>query len=195
MGCEELVGSLRKAGEKQVRLLWEAAEREADAVRAGVRLRVEQMRAQSAALRSVNAAAEVNAAVAEARKRARSQRLLAEIALSDRLFSIAARSLKRLRDEGYPNAFEKLARELPSLEWRTVRVNPADTGLARRYFPDAEPVPDESITGGLDAATEDGTVRVINTFEKRLQRAWPEMLPVLMKDIYREVSDGTPEAP
>jgi V/A-type H+-transporting ATPase subunit E len=195
MGCEELVGSLRKAGEKQVRLLWEAAEREADAVKAGVRLRVEQLRAESAVRRSVMAAAEVNAAVAEARKRARAQRLLAEKTLSDRLYSIAVGSLKRMRDEGYPDAFEKLARELPSLEWRTVRVNPADAGLARRYFPGAEPVPDESITGGLDAATEDGVVRVINTFEKRLQRAWPEILPVLMKDIYREVSDEAPAAP
>jgi V/A-type H+-transporting ATPase subunit E len=195
MGSEELIGSLRKAGEKQVRLVREAAEREADAVRAGAGLKVEQLRAESAVRRSVMAAAEAAAAVAEAQKRARAQRLLAEKTLSDRLYSIAIGSLRRLRDEGYPDAFEKLARELPSFEWRTVRVNPADAGLARRYFPGAEPVPDESITGGLDAATVDGAVRVINTFEKRLQRAWPEMLPVLMKDIYQEVSDGAPAAP
>ena len=48
----------------------------------------------------------------------------------------------------------------------------------------------ETITGGMDAAMEDGTIRVINTFEKRLELAWADLLPLLISDVYQEVSDG-----
>ncbi len=67
-------------------------------------------------------------------------------------------------------------------------MNPADIGLAKRHFPGAEIVPDETISGGMDATAEDGAIRVMNTFEKRLERAWREMLPLLIKDVYQEVS-------
>jgi len=29
----------------------------------------------------------------------------------------------------------------------------------------------------------------VNTFEKRLERAWTEMLPEIIKDVYRELSE------
>jgi hypothetical protein len=45
-----------------------------------------------------------------------------------------------------------------------VRVHPADIDLARKHLSDAEIVPMETITGGMDAAMADGTIRVINTF-------------------------------
>jgi V/A-type H+-transporting ATPase subunit E len=44
----------------------------------------------------------------------------------------------------------------------------------------------------VDATAEGGAIRVVNTLEKRLERAWREMLPLLIKDVYQEVSDGTP---
>jgi vacuolar-type H+-ATPase subunit E/Vma4 len=75
-----------------------------------------------------------------------------------------------------------------------VRVNPEDVALAGKYFPGAEIIPDRNITGGMDASTADGTIRIINTFEKRMERAWTDMLPVLIKDVYQEVSDGAPAA-
>jgi vacuolar-type H+-ATPase subunit E/Vma4 len=71
-----------------------------------------------------------------------------------------------------------------------VRVHPADIDLARKHLSDAEIVPVETITGGMDAAMEDETVRVINTFEKRLELAWADLLPLLISDVYQEVSDG-----
>ena len=103
-------------------------------------------------------------------------------------------SLPALRKAGYEAVFGKMVQELPALSWKRVQVNPGDVALAGRYFPAAEIVPDPGITGGLDVSTEDGSIRVINTFEKRLERAWSDMLPLLIKDVYQEVADGTPAA-
>ena len=69
-----------------------------------------------------------------------------------------------------------------------MRVNPEDIELAKAYFPDSEIIPDGNISGGLDVLTGDGRIRVINTFEKRLERAWADMLPELIRDIYKEIS-------
>jgi vacuolar-type H+-ATPase subunit E/Vma4 len=127
---------------------------------------------------------------AEAGSRVRAIKLAAEKTLSERLFAIARASLTQLRHDGYPASFEKLARELPSLPWKLVRVHPADIDLARKHLSNAEIVPMETITGGLDAAMADGTIRVINTFDKRLELAWADLLPLLISDVYQEVSDG-----
>jgi V/A-type H+-transporting ATPase subunit E len=56
-------------------------------------------------------------------------------------------------------------------------------------FPDAEVIADESISGGLDAATAGGRIRVVNTFEKRLERAWPILLPEMIRAVYHEAVD------
>ena len=48
----------------------------------------------------------------------------------------------------------------------------------------------ETITGGMDAETADGAIRVVNTFEKRIERAWADLLPLLIKDVYQEATDG-----
>jgi V/A-type H+-transporting ATPase subunit E len=131
------------------------------------------------------------AAVNEAHSRARLARLTAENTLSGALFNAAAGSLPRLRDDRYGRVFEQIVQELPALAWQNVRVNPADIGLAKKHFPDAEIIQDASISGGVDATAEGGAIRVVNTLEKRLERAWREMLPLLIKNVYQEVSDGT----
>jgi vacuolar-type H+-ATPase subunit E/Vma4 len=40
-----------------------------------------------------------------------------------------------------------------------------------------------AITGGLETISTEGEVRVVNTFEKRLERMWEEMLPEIMKEV------------
>jgi vacuolar-type H+-ATPase subunit E/Vma4 len=185
-----LIESLRRAGDEKIRLVKQEAEREAESLRACLGARLEDLRKRQAGEFAVVAAEAERRAFADAGNRARSLRLDAEQALAGRLLCIAQASLSRLREGAYAAVFEKLALELPSLPWKLVRVNPADVDLARGYFPDAELVANESITGGMDAATGDGALRVINTFEKRLERAWGELLPVLMKDVLREASDG-----
>ncbi len=129
--------------------------------------------------------------IAEAGGKVRAIKLVAEKTLSDRLFPIARASLAQLRHDNYPAVFEKLAGELPALPWKLVQVHPSDIDLARRHLPDAEIVPMETISGGVDASNADGTIRVINTFEKRLELAWADLLPLLISAVYEEVSDGS----
>lgn len=191
MSCKELIDSLKKAADERVLLMRQEAEREAGAAKADVARRLELLRNEA---RTKEAAAQRDAnaqALSAANNRAREIRLMAGKELSSRLLAAAASSLPGLRKAGYEAAFGKLSRELPALAWHTVRVNPGDIALAGKYFPGAEIVPDRNITGGMDASTKDGSIRVINTFEKRLERAWSEMLPLLIKDVYGEGSDGT----
>jgi V/A-type H+-transporting ATPase subunit E len=93
-----------------------------------------------------------------------------------------------LRDQGYENVFAALVRELPPRRWQVVRVNPADIGIARTYFPDSEIIPDAAITGGLEVMDQDGEIRVTNTLEKRCELAWQELLPELLKAAKKESS-------
>jgi len=195
MSSRELIESLRAAGKEKIRLTQQEAEQEVGALQRAKEEKLEGLRKLYADKLASAEGEESSLALADAGNRARALRLDAEKALSDRLFAITRSSLPLLRENNYPAVFEKLARELPSFVWKLVRVNPADVSMARKYFPDAEIAPVETISGGMDVALADGTIRIINTFEKRLERAWGEMLPVLVKDIYREVSDGSPVQP
>ncbi len=41
---------------------------------------------------------------------------------------------------------------------------------------------------------KEGKIRVVNTFEKRLENAWLEILPELIKDAYGKIAEcGVPE--
>ncbi len=190
MSSRELIESLRRSGDEKIRLLRQEAEQEAGALRAAASAKIEELRKQYADKLSAAAGEETIRALAEAGNKARTLRLAAEKVLSDRLLSVSRASLQQLRDAAYPAIFEKMVLELPSLAWNLVRVHPADVNLARKYFPEAEIVPVETISGGVDATVRDGTIRVVNTLEKRLERAWNELLPPMVKDAYREVSDG-----
>jgi V/A-type H+-transporting ATPase subunit E len=184
MGCKELIESLRRAADERIKQVWQEAEREAGRVKAEIAHKLGQLRENCARTESLAATAAQVAAVSEANNRSRTNLLTAEKALSDRLFSVALSSLHRLRNSGYQEAFGKMARELPPLAWKTVRVNPEDVGLAKSIFTGAEIIPDKTIAGGVDAMTDGGKIRVINTFEKRLERAWVDMLPGLLKETY-----------
>jgi len=191
MGYEELIGSLKKEAAKNIREIWREVEEEATKIRAGVALRLEALRQENASGRS----SEVDRlkVLLDAENKARTIRLISEDRLSARLYVLAVSSLHLLRGNGYEDIFRKLVLELPPLEWHAVEVNPDDSDLAKKFFPDAEIVVSRNITGGMEA--EEGGVRVANTFEKRLERAWPQMLPGLIADITREVTDnGTPQA-
>jgi vacuolar-type H+-ATPase subunit E/Vma4 len=195
MSCKELIDSLKKAADERVLLMRQELEREAVAARADVAHRLEQVREDAKRKHETAYRDAVAQALSAAVNRAREIRLSAEKELSGLLKDIATSSLPALRKADYEDVFGKLVRELPALAWKKVRVNPEDIALAGKFFPAAEIVPDRDITGGLDASTEDGSIRVINTFEKRLERAWSDMLPLLVKEVYQEVSDGTPAAP
>ena len=187
MGSKELIESLRRAADERIRLIWKGAEGEAEKIRAEASHRLDLLRESCAREESLAATAAQVAAVSAANNRSRTHLLRAEKDLSDRLYSVAVSSLYRLRSSGYRDAFGKMAQELPQLAWKTVRVNPEDVGLAKKNFSSAEIMPDKTIAGGVDATTVGGKIRVINTFEKRLERVWMDMLPGLLKNAYDAV--------
>jgi V/A-type H+-transporting ATPase subunit E len=184
MGSRELIESLRKAADERVKAVWREANCEADQARAEVSRKLDQLRENCARMESAGARAALVSALAEANNRTRITRLTVERTISERLFSAAVLSLGRLRDDAYPETFEKLAQELPTLPWQMVRVNPGDLGRAKEHFSGAEIVPDDNIIGGVDVTAEGGSIRVVNTLEKRLERAWDDMLPALMAEVY-----------
>jgi len=188
MGCKELIESLRQARDEKVIAIWDEAEREADRIKAEALLMAGQVRADFERKRSAAAGEKAARALSDANSAARTHRLVAEKELSDRLYSLAAASLVVLRRPDERSMFASLAAELPPFPWKTVRVNPGDVALAKELFPEAGIVPDDAITGGMDVMTGAGKVRVVNTLEKRLERAWPEVLPEMIRDVHEELS-------
>jgi V/A-type H+-transporting ATPase subunit E len=183
MGCKELIESLRAAGDERIKSVRAEAEQEAERVRAEAGRRIAEIRTDHEHRRTAAADAQVEQYLAEANGTVRQKRLLADRALADRLYGLARSSLYSLRNVGYSDMFTSFAQELPRFTWKTIRVNPADGALAREHFPAAEIVFDKAITGGLEAVSEEGQVKVVNTFEKRLERMWEEMLPEIMKEV------------
>lgn len=188
MGCKELIESLRKAADEKALAIWDEVESEAAAVRAGVEQRLAPLRGDLEHRKAAAAAAALARALSEAQNAARHSRLGSEREVAGRVFEHARTALAGLRKSGYAGVFRSLADELPRLPWTTVRVNPADTDLARERFPDAAIEPDETVTGGMAASTAGGAMRVDNTFEKRLERVWTGLLPRIMEEVYAELS-------
>jgi V/A-type H+-transporting ATPase subunit E len=183
MGCKELIESLQAAGDERIKAMRAEAEQEAERVRAEAARRIAGVQADHARKRSAAAATHAERYLAEANGTVRQKRLLAERALADRLYGLARSSLTTLRNVGYRDMFTSFTQELPSFTWKTIRVNPADGALALEKFPNAEILFDKAITGGLEAISDEGQVKVVNTFEKRLERMWEEMLPEIMKEV------------
>jgi V/A-type H+-transporting ATPase subunit E len=186
MGCKELIESLRAAGDERIKAMRAEAEQEAERVRAEARRKIAGIQVEHAAKRSAAAAAHAEKFLAEANGTVRQKRLLAERALADRLYGLARSSLPALRNAGYRDMFASFTRELPRFTWKTIRVNPADGALAREQFPESEILFDKDITGGLEVISDEGQVKVVNTFEKRLERMWEEMLPEIMKEVMEQ---------
>ncbi len=194
MSCKELIESLRKAAGDKVKALRSEAEAEADKVRAGLGSRIEQLQRETARKQQLLIGEETVRAASEANRRSRVIGLSAEQKLSERLYEAAVALLPSLRKKGYEKMFAALARELPALAWQEVRVHPEDVARAKKLFPGAAVVPDPKISGGLDASAREGAIRVVNTFEKRLERAWSDLQPELIRDAYREVDGEQPAA-
>ncbi|MCL4474840.1 MAG: V-type ATP synthase subunit E [Nitrospirae bacterium] len=189
MSYRELIDALNKECEEKVRKIWQEAEAEAEKIRAEVSKRACEMKERYGRDRSSAARTRTDAILSEAGSAARVNRLRAEKELSRRLYQVAVHSLRHLRDERYRDVCLSLAHELPPGPWKVVRVNPEDREVARGFFPGSEILNEPGITGGLEVMGRKGSVRVVNTFEKRLERAWTEMLPEIMKDVYRELSE------
>jgi V/A-type H+-transporting ATPase subunit E len=186
VGRRELIESLRRDADESVREIWKEAEAEAARDREETEVRISALEQHSRVVCSKTVRQKSDSIISRAEAEAREVRFNSHAALSERLLKIALRSLRTLREKKYGEVFGGLVAELPSNEWKGVRVNPGDGGLAAGHFPGAEVVTDERISGGMEVASEGGGVVVINTFEKRLERAWPEMLPSMLEDVYED---------
>lgn len=183
MGCQELIEALRRRGEENILTVRLEAEAEADKIRANAAERFSRIRESLGSLNLIAEREQAGAMISDADRKARVILLSAEKELSANLYAAASEALSCLRDKEYAEVFDALVKELPAYQWRVVRVNPVDEGIAREHFPGAEIITDRGITAGLDVAGEDGRVRIVNTFEKRLENAWAEILPELIKDV------------
>lgn len=196
MGRQELMAALQQGAEQEIAALWQAAKQEAQRLR-------DQAQTQQQALRiELQRAAEkrtIQEATARDQLTLRQERLLrlaAEEALAGRLERLARELLPQLRGGDDRQLFTALAAELPPARWGMARVHPDDLPLARQLFAGIDISGDPRISGGLEAVTADGGLRVVNTLEKRLERAWPQLLPELRKEIYARLDrPGAARAP
>ncbi|MDA8098123.1 MAG: V-type ATP synthase subunit E [Nitrospiraceae bacterium] len=182
MGHRELIESLRIAADGKVRTLRDETETEAGRLRAETALKIDELHRARQAAAAARTTVQAELLVADARSRARLIKRGAERMLATRLHALARSLLASLRNVGYADVFGSFVKELPPLMWKSVRINPSDLELAREHFPDAEIGTDPAISGGFIAASEGGKITVTNTFEKRLERIWEELCPMLILD-------------
>lgn len=182
MGYKELIEALREEGEKKVKEIWREAEAGAEKIMKETESKIDELKREYERRFSLEAEKKRTSMLSEAAKEASRMRLDAEEYLSKRLFKVALEMLQSLRKENYREVFNSLLREIPNSDWVTVRVNPEDVVLAQSLLPGAKVISDDSIIGGFVIFNSDGNI-ITNTFEKRLERLWPEILPEILKTI------------
>jgi V/A-type H+/Na+-transporting ATPase subunit E len=183
VGSEQLLAALRQEGERRAGEIREEAEVAAARLRSEAAARLALLREEHAREQARAIEAEMSAVLAEAERAARGVRLAGAQRLAARLFDLALALLPALRDGEYPELFARLAGALPPREWGTLRVNPADRVQAQTLFARARIETDPAISGGLEAWAQGGELQVVDTLEKRLERGWPEMLPLLLREV------------
>ncbi len=186
MGHEELITSLRKETEERIAALKERTDKEIQRIRTDLAGKIDTLREEYRAKQELAHIEEEENMRSEAEKTVRRIRLNSEKALADRLLPIAFSCLPSLRDRRYEKVFASLVHELPSRAWSEVWVHADDTNRAKEYFPGARVFVKDTITGGFEVSRDEGKVLIANTFEKRLERAWEDLFPPIMKDCYQE---------
>lgn len=190
MPYKELIASLESEADEKIRSIWEEAKDKAGNLKSKAGEKMMELARKQADLQAEAAGEMSGALLREASEKAREIKLSEENMLAQRLYKIALSSLPFLRKDNYGVVFRALSGELPPFKWQEVRVNPEDSGLAAEFFPAAEIIADSAIVGGLEASALSGGVKVINTFEKRLEKAWPEIiLPGLLEEIHEKTGN------
>lgn len=189
MGYQELIDTLKKEGEKKAQAIRAETGAEADKITSKTTGKIKQLREEFRKKETALTIKQENDVLAAAENKARSIRLSAEESLSARLFELAGSMLHELRDARYTAVFASLVKELPLSAWTEALVNQDDVSMALVHFPGIHIIADNRISGGIDVAGENSRQRIINTFEKRLERAWEEMLPSLIHEVRKEASE------
>lgn len=192
MGVDELIASLRGHQQQQIAEIRQDVEARAEALRKQADDDINAIQADFDSRLAAASSSEEETIQHRLRDRKRQLHLLAEQRLAVRLKKQAAQLLDHLRDREYNHVFKKLVAELPERKWDKVRVNPADGDLVCTCLPEVVVEPDTTVTGGLVVTADREAVQVDNTFEKRLDKIWPALLPEMVGEIYREMRDNAP---
>ena len=190
MGEKELKTALQHEGEAHARGFWEQAEAVVEGRRKEIETELEHLHDETRRSLQTEEAALRNNLLFEAQTRATEVKLYAEAAMELRLLEIADRVLGEMIEGSRQELWQALSRELPEYQWARVKVYPEDLELARRAFPSAAIDTDEAICGGLIVNNAEGTIHVDNSLSCRLMRAWPDLLPDLMKDLRVQVESN-----
>jgi vacuolar-type H+-ATPase subunit E/Vma4 len=189
MGESELKTALQQEGEARIRSFWQEAEAAVEKRRGEIEEALEQLRqAVDQALQGELASLRSNLLFA-AQTRATDCRLQAEAVVASRLSRMAREILPDLVGASRAELWDGLRNELPVSEWTHITVHPEDRELARQDFPAAVIACDESLCAGLVATTAEGAIRIDNSLPCRLTRAWPDLLPDLMKYLRERVDN------
>jgi vacuolar-type H+-ATPase subunit E/Vma4 len=192
MGVSELKIALRHEGEARAREFWQQAEAVVAKRREEIEADVEHLRDETGRSLQAEETTLRNNLLFEARARATGYRLHAEAAMELRLKGMAGRVLREMAGNTRKELWQALYRELPEYPWAHLLVHPEDLEFARQACPSATIECDEAIGGGLLATGKEAPVRIDNSLPCRLMRAWPDLLPKLMKDLRERVdSDAT----
>ena len=181
MGLEELISTLKKGEQKQIDAIWQQANAEADSLRGQAAEAIAKITEEHADQLASACRKSVRSIVAEADIKARKKKLFAYQGLDEVLRQAAMKQLPELRQQNYEKVFALLARELPDCQWEKIIVNPADVDIAAKSFIKNFVQSDSAISGGLIAVSAGGWIVVDNTFEKRLERKWDQIIPELIK--------------
>ena len=192
MGLEELINTLKKNGHKQIEDIWQQARAEADSMRKQTADTIARITEEHANQLASACQKSVRNIITEAEIEAREKKLFACQKLDEVLHATALKQLPKLRELNYENVFAQLVKELPDGQWEKIKVNPSDVDLATKYFSNNIVQPDAAITGGLISVCGDGRIIVDNTFEKRLERQWSQILPELIKNIEKKYGEYKP---
>jgi len=194
MGKPELEAVLRRDGENKAREIWQSVEEKASQVRRETETELEQL-AEEGRVRSEQKSALVTEKVMNtARQQVRLSRLEAEQRLAERLLALAKGMLPQLAEQGGKRLFQQLADEIPTAEWRLVKVNDRDIAMAKDRFPNAEVLVSDAICGGLVVEDTLAEIIIINTLEKRLEHLWPQLLPDLLMQLRLRVKNDATAA-
>lgn len=191
MSLDQLINRLKEKQRHRIEELRQKAAAEAEAARQQCDTMIAALHQDHMRRLEQAVGQESESLLAGVRCQCRKESLEAEGRLTNRLQLLAVRLLASLRQGDYPAVFSSLAAEIPDRHWDCITVNPEDTDLAAQHFPESKIQKESDICGGLIAESTDSRITVCNTFEKRLEKCWPQLLPVLLKEVHSlYVADG-----
>lgn len=189
MGHQDLIAVLRAQGTEKTAEMRRQADEAAARIIAEGRARIETLEKEKTLARQTEEQRLKDAITSQAKIAARRLLAASRSRLAERLSLLARDCLSSLRNENYETTFARLAEEPPRENWQSIRVNPADAGLAGKYFPTAPVVEDEAVVGGFELISEDSLLQLNNTLRKRLERSWASILPTIVAQLEKECMD------